>query len=63
MGKEKCFYCNKKLTLINFTCKCEHNFCLKCKLPEYHKCNYDYKKNSNLSNKMIKIVNKKINII
>ena len=41
--KKKCFFCKKKVDLINFTCKCDHIFCIKCKDPEIHKCTYDYK--------------------
>lgn len=63
MAKQRCFHCNKKLGLIDYTCKCDHKFCLKCKLPEIHNCNYDYKDNSNLSKKLVKVVNNKINKI
>ena len=26
-NKEKCYHCNKKLKMINFTCRCNHKFC------------------------------------
>ena len=25
-SKEKCYYCNKKLKMIHFTCRCNHKF-------------------------------------
>ena len=39
----KCFNCNKKLKLINFTCKCDKIFCINCKFPEVHYCTFNYK--------------------
>jgi len=40
----RCVNCKKK-TLIEYTCKCNTNFCLNC-LPYYiHNCTYDYKNN------------------
>jgi len=41
--KKKCFNCNKKLGLIPFDCKCSNTFCIRCRLPSDHKCNYDFK--------------------
>ena len=41
--KKKCKYCNKKLPLIYFTCKCNNLYCIKHQLPHVHNCNYDYK--------------------
>lgn len=39
----KCVFCNKR-THITFSCKCELiDLCIKCKTPEDHKCNFDYK--------------------
>ena len=26
--KERCYYCNKKLKMIHFTCRCNHKFCI-----------------------------------
>lgn len=40
----KCFKCEKESHII-IKCKCNNLFCLKCKNPEYHNCNFDYKKN------------------
>ena len=41
-----CSYCNKKkVSLMPFTCKCnpEYKLCSKCRMPESHNCNYDFK--------------------
>ena len=35
--------CNKKLQLTDFKCKCNNTYCSKHRLPETHKCTYDYK--------------------
>jgi hypothetical protein len=59
--KERCGYCEKKLNIINYKCKCEKVFCSKCRMPEEHKCDYDYKDRSELQKKLIKIVASKIN--
>ena len=45
MSKNKvsrCSCCKKKLSLITFKCKCELTFCISCKMPEIHKCTYNY---------------------
>lgn len=64
INKERCYFCNKKLKMINFTCKCEHKFCIKCFNPHSHNCTYDSKKdkeneilknNPILGSKVIKI--------
>ena len=62
MTKLRCVCCNKKLSLITFICKCDNIYCLKCKFPETHNCNFNYKKESLeiLSNKLKKVINKKI---
>lgn len=41
-----CSYCNKKkVSIVPFTCKCnpEYKLCTKCRMPEFHSCNYDFK--------------------
>jgi hypothetical protein len=53
---EKCYFCKKKIGLINFHCKCNFNFCIKCKFPENHNCSYNYKKDG--ENELIKQLNK-----
>ena len=39
----KCYICNKNLSLFFFNCKCEKNFCLKHQLPELHNCSFNFK--------------------
>jgi len=41
-----CSYCNKKkVSLIPFNCKCNPNYklCSRCRMPQDHKCTYDFK--------------------
>ena len=42
--KQRCGHidCRKKLGLMKFGCKCGKDFCVTHKLPELHKCSYDY---------------------
>ena len=59
----QCNNCNKKLTIVaNYECRCKHNFCIKCRLPELHNCtfNYVYYGKEILSKNMIKVINSKI---
>jgi hypothetical protein len=42
--KERCYYCNKKLKIIHFTCKCNHKFCILHQNPHSHKCSFNNKK-------------------
>ena len=64
----RCENCKKKVRLVSFECKCEYKIlCIKCNLPEYHKCqSLDAFKNSEkellrknnsivISDKLIKI--------
>ena len=62
MEKQRCFNCNKKLKLINYSCKCEHIFCIKCRLPENHKCTFNFKLNEKerLNKTLIKVVAEKV---
>jgi hypothetical protein len=60
----KCFFedCNKNLKIIDLKCKCDHIYCSNHRLPETHKCNYNYKLNSIENKKIIenmKCVNEK----
>ena len=41
--KERCHYCNKKLKMIHFTCKCNHKFCEKHLNRHSHNCSFDVK--------------------
>ena len=36
--KLRCDFCNKKLGLIYFNCKCDGNFCEKHRLIQSHNC-------------------------
>ncbi len=36
--KMRCSFCNKKIGLIHFTCKCEGVFCSKHRYTHTHKC-------------------------
>lgn len=60
----RCAFCNKKLKIINFTCKCELKFCILHQNPHQHNCKFDSVKekkqfiinnNPKLSSKFIKI--------
>lgn len=35
--------CHKKRSNFNFVCRCEKQFCDIHRMPETHKCTYDYK--------------------
>lgn len=41
----KCTFCNKKLGLIKFTCRCSNNYCNIHRYATSHNCTYDYKTN------------------
>ena len=41
---ERCYYCNKKLKMIHFTCKCNHKFCVVHQNPHSHNCEFNNKK-------------------
>jgi len=62
--RARCYHCNKKLKMIQFTCKCSHQFCINHLNPHNHNCQYDYKtekekkiieNNPLIHNKMTKI--------
>tara|TARA_B100001093_G_C26691751_1_gene955150 strand:- start:701 stop:1012 length:312 start_codon:yes stop_codon:yes gene_type:complete len=55
--KERCYFCNKKLKMINFTCKCDHKFCIIHQNPHSHNCTFDSK---TAKKKEIKINNPKL---
>jgi hypothetical protein len=45
MEYNKCDHCKKKAGVMPFSCRCEFKkLCTKCRLPESHNCNVDYKK-------------------
>jgi AN1-type zinc finger and ubiquitin domain-containing protein 1 len=58
----RCTNCNKKMGLIEYECKCDGVHCQKCRYPETHSCQYDYKTNGKLllEKKLDKVVNEKI---
>ncbi len=39
----RCSFCNKKLGLMEYTCKCDKKFCISHLQPEIHTCTYNYK--------------------
>jgi len=50
--EKRCYQCNKKLKMINFTCRCEHKFCIIHQNPHNHNCSYDSKANLQLKLKI-----------
>jgi hypothetical protein len=39
---KKCWNCNKKVGLLGVKCKCDYTFCNKHRMPEDHKCDFDF---------------------
>ena len=35
--------CNKKLSLVDFKCKCQNTYCAKHRVPDTHACSYDFR--------------------
>ena len=35
---DRCTFCNKKLKMISFSCKCEGQFCIKHRYTHSHNC-------------------------
>ena len=50
--KEKCTICKKKLKLTDMKCRCGKKFCPKHRLPEQHKCSYNFKAEDQNLNKL-----------
>lgn len=42
-SKQLCFFCNKKLGIIEYKCKCGNLFCISHLQSEKHNCGYDYR--------------------
>ena len=65
MTNQRCYKCNKKVGLIPFNCKCDNSFCSKCRYPEEHDCEYDFKNHDKdiLRKQLVKVVAKKIDKI
>jgi predicted nucleic acid binding AN1-type Zn finger protein len=52
----RCAKCNKKLGIIEYTCKCGNKYCISHLHAEEHECSYDYKKEAqNILKKQIDI--------
>ena len=60
--KKRCSHCNKKIGLMVYDCKCEKEFCLKCRLPEIHNCTFNHTQyqKEQLKNNLPKVVAEKI---
>lgn len=60
--KKRCAICKKKLTLLDFSCRCGKFYCSLHRLPEQHNCDVDYEKIGKeiLDKKNPQIVNEKI---
>lgn len=60
--RKKCHHCKKKLSIINYSCRCNKIFCPNCRLPEEHKCSFDIKNylRQKLAKTLIKVVPDKI---
>ena len=62
--KNKCSFkgCKKKLGLVCFECKCGLKFCTEHRLPEFHNCTFDFKKQAQIKIKEANplIINDKI---
>ena len=58
----RCHFCNKKIKGgIEYTCKCQNTFCAKCRLPESHRCTYNFKNDKQkLMKQLVKIEPQKI---
>ena len=58
----KCTFCKKKMGMMEFTCKCDYEYCQKCLAPEVHKCTFDFKIHgkSLLKEKLTKVTNVKL---
>lgn len=41
----RCWHCRKKVKLMGVTCRCGYTFCTKCRQPEDHECDFDFKEN------------------
>lgn len=61
--KPRCFHCKGKLGPVKFECKCStKKLCIKCRLPESHNCQYDFKTESRqfLEDKLVKVTHDKV---
>ena len=56
----KCDHCKSKIGSVSFNCKCKKQFCSRCRLPEIHICEYDYKLDEKSKVILIKVDGEKI---
>mmetsp|Transcript_11673 Transcript_11673/g.16154 ORF Transcript_11673/g.16154 Transcript_11673/m.16154 type:complete len:137 (-) Transcript_11673:82-492(-) len=42
-NKNRCYFCNKKVGILGFECRCMFIFCDKHRFPDAHNCKFDYK--------------------
>ena len=42
-NRKRCFSCNKKVGLTGMECRCKYVFCGKCRYPDQHGFDFDYK--------------------
>ena len=40
--KNRCFYCNKKIGILGFACKCEYVFCSSHRHEDDHECTFSH---------------------
>ena len=41
---KRCWFCNHKIGLLGFSCKCSYIFCAKHRYVDEHSCTFDWKK-------------------
>jgi predicted nucleic acid binding AN1-type Zn finger protein len=61
----RCGSCNKKLGLLPFSCKCGGIYCALHRADATHNCKYDYQAENKkcLSTNMVKLAEKKIQVL
>lgn len=58
--------CKKKMTLVDYACKCSKLYCCAHRIPEVHNCTFDYKeeqKKNLLVHMGSPVISKKIEIL
>ncbi len=60
--QRKCALCQKKVGILGVLCRCNLVFCNRHRLPESHKCSFDFKTagKNQLSKDLVKLQNNKI---
>jgi len=61
--KNRCHNCNIKTGMLGFSCKCGGSYCSKCRYPDTHICDFDWKAENReiLKKNNPKIVSDKLN--